>query len=38
MIIKHDNKVFLSKTKLDIIEILISKSLIDLYINRDEFV
>ena len=35
---KHDKIVLLRKTKLDTIEVLISKALIDPYINHDEFV
>ena len=35
---KHDKIVLLRKTKLDIIEVLISKALIDSYISYDEFV
>ena len=35
---KHDNVVLLAKTKLNAMEVLISKALIDLYINRDECV
>ena len=35
---KHDNIVLLAKTKLNAMEVLISKALIDLYINRDECV
>ena len=35
---KHDKIVFLGKDKLNIIEVLISKSLIDSYISHDEFV
>ena len=35
---KHDKIVLLRKTKLDIIEVLISKVLIDSYISYDEFV
>ena len=35
---KHDNRVLLGKAKLDIIEVLISKPLINIYINNDEFV
>ena len=34
---KHDKIVSLGKDKLNIIEVLISKSLIDSYISRDEF-
>ena len=34
----HDNIVSLGKVKLDIIEVLISKSLIDSYISHHEFV
>lgn len=33
---KHDKIVLLAKTKLDTIEVLISKSLIDAYINHEE--
>ena len=35
---KHDHIVLLAKTKLNSIEVLISKALIDLYINHDDFV
>ena len=35
---KYDEIVLLRKTKLDVIEVLISKALIDSYINHDEFV
>ena len=35
---KHDKIVLLRKTKLDIVEVLISKALIDSYISYDEFV
>ena len=35
---KHDLIVLLGKNKLDAIEVLISKALIDSYINHDEFV
>ena len=35
---KHDKAVPLAKTKLDTINVLTSKSLINLYISRDEFV
>ena len=35
---KHDRIVFLGKDKLNTIEVLISKSLIDLYISHEEFV
>ena len=35
---KHDKIVSLAKTKLNSIEVLISKALIDLYISHDEFV
>ena len=35
---KHDKIVFLGKDKLNTIEVLISKSLIDLYISHEEFV
>ena len=35
---KHDKRVFLGKGKLNIIEFLISKALIDPYISHDEFV
>ena len=34
---KHDKIVLLAKTKLNTIEILNSKTLIDSYINHDEF-
>ena len=35
---KHDGTVLLGKNKLDTIEVLISKALIDSYISHDEFV
>ena len=35
---KHDKIVLLSKSKLSIIEVLISKTLIDSNISHDEFV
>ena len=35
---KHDKIVLLAKTKLNIIEVLISKALIDSSISHDEFV
>ena len=35
---KHDKIVSLAKTKLNTTEVLISKALIDSYINHDEFV
>ena len=35
---KHDKIVFLGKTKLYTIEVLISKALIDSYVSHDEFV
>ena len=35
---KHDKKVLLGISKLNTIEVLISKSLIDSYISHDEFV
>ena len=35
---KYDKIVLLRKAKLDVIEVLISKALIDSYINHDEFV
>ena len=35
---EHDKTVLLGKSKLDAIEVLISKSLIDSYISHDEFV
>ena len=35
---KHDKKVLLGKAKLDTIEVLISKVLIDLFISNEEFV
>ena len=35
---KHDKVVFLGKDKLNITEVLISKALIESYINHDEFV
>ena len=34
----HDNIVLLRKSKLNAIEVLISKSLIDSYISHDDFV
>ena len=34
---KHDKIVLLAKTKLNTIEVLISKALIELNISRDEF-
>ena len=34
---KHDNIVLLAKTKLNTIKVLISKALIDSYINCEEF-
>ena len=34
---KHDKKVLLAKTKLHSTKVLISKSLIDSYITRNEF-
>ena len=34
---KHDKIVLLAKTKLNTIEVLNSKTLIDSYINHDEF-
>ena len=34
---KHDHAILLAKTKLNSIEFLIPKVLIDLYINHDEF-
>ena len=33
---KHDKIVLLAKTKLDTIEVLVSKSLIDAHINHEE--
>ena len=35
---EHDKMVLLGKDKLNIIEVLISKALIDSYISHDEFV
>ena len=35
---KHDYIVFLAKSKLNTIEVLISKAFIDSYIDHDEFV
>ena len=35
---KHDKIVLLAKTKLNTIQVLFSKALIDWYINHDEFV
>ena len=35
---KYDKRVFLAKTKLNSIEVLISKALTDWYISHDEFV
>ena len=35
---KHDKIVLLAKTKLNTIKVLISNTLIDLYISHDEFV
>ena len=35
---KHDTIMLLGETKLDTIEFLISKALIDSYISHDEFV
>ena len=35
---KHNRIVLLGKSKLDIIEVLLSKALIDSYIKHDEFV
>ena len=35
---KHDKIVLLAKAKLNIIQVLISKGLIDSYINHDNFV
>ena len=35
---KHDTIVLLAKTKLNTIKVLISKALINSYINHDEFV
>ena len=35
---KHDKRVLLRKDKLNTIEVLISKALIDSYISHDEFV
>ena len=34
---KHDKLVSLAKSKLNTIEILISKDVIDLYVSHDEF-
>ena len=35
---KYDKRVFLAKTRLNSIEVLISKALTDWYISHDEFV
>ena len=35
---KHDKKVFLAKSKLNTVEVLLSTALIDSYISHDEFV
>ena len=35
---KHDKIVLIAKTELNIIQVLISKALVYLYINHDEFV
>ena len=35
---KHDKSVLFLKTKLNNVEVLISKALIDSYINHDKFV
>ena len=35
---KHDKIVLLAKTKLNTIEVLVDKTLVDSYINHDEFV
>ena len=35
---KHDKIVLLRKTKLNTIEVVINKALIDFYINHNEFV
>ena len=35
---KHDKIILFAKSKLNVIEVLISKALIDLNINHDEFV
>ena len=35
---KRDKVVLLGKSKLDIIEVLVSKALVDSYISHDEFV
>ena len=35
---KHDKTILLGKSKLDAVEVLTSKSLIDSYISHDEFV
>ena len=35
---KHDKKVLLGKDKLNTIEVIISKALINSYISHDEFV
>ena len=35
---KHDKTVLLAKTKLNTVKVLISKALIDSYINQDEFI
>ena len=34
---KHDKVVLLGRTKLDAIEVLVSKALIDSYISHDKF-
>ena len=34
---KHDKKVFLGKSKLNTVEVIISKALTDSYISHDEF-
>ena len=35
---KHDKIVLLGRTKLDVIEVLVSKDLTDSYISHDKFV
>ena len=35
---KHDKIVLLGRTKLDVIEVLVSKALTDSYISHDKFV
>ena len=34
---KHDKKVFLAKSKLNTVEVIVSKALTDSYISNDEF-